>query len=165
MNFNIRAIWQIWPWRLFLAHQGSHGELLPSVVNFSFKIFSSETTGPIKTKLCHNGPLVIPFQNCVRQVRFQSKMAASGEHSLTLDRMRKHIKRCSPLKPLGQMKHNLVTEVLGWSSFNNLYGRSRLDQRWPSAGDSQRLIIQVSDTGSCEPLVKDCDTLDNVIIY
>jgi len=31
--------------------------------------------------------------------------------------------------------------------------------------DSQRLIIQVSDTGSCEPLVKDCDTLDNFFIY
>jgi hypothetical protein len=30
MNFNILAIWQIWPWRLFLAHQDSQGELLPS---------------------------------------------------------------------------------------------------------------------------------------
>ena len=101
---------------------------------FKLGLKYSETTVPIKTKLGHNGPLVVPFQNCVRQVRVQSKMAASGEHSLTLDRIGKHIKRCSPLKTHGQMEQNLVTEVLRWSSFNIWSGRSRLDQRWPSAG-------------------------------
>ena len=30
------------------------------------KIFSSETTEPISTKLCWNDPWVVPFQNCVR---------------------------------------------------------------------------------------------------
>ena len=40
------------------------------------KIFSSETTEPISTKLCWNDPLVVPFQNCVRQRRPLSKMAA-----------------------------------------------------------------------------------------
>ena len=40
------------------------------------KIFSSETTEPISTKLCWNDPLVVPFQNCVRQRRPVSKMAA-----------------------------------------------------------------------------------------
>ena len=29
------------------------------------KIFSSETTEPISSKLCWNGPWVVPFQNCV----------------------------------------------------------------------------------------------------
>jgi hypothetical protein len=29
------------------------------------KIFSSETTEPISTKLCWNDPWVLPFQNCV----------------------------------------------------------------------------------------------------
>ena len=29
------------------------------------KIFSSETTEPISTKLCWNDPWVVPFQNCV----------------------------------------------------------------------------------------------------
>jgi hypothetical protein len=33
------------------------------------KIFSSETTEPISTKLCSNDPWVVPFQNCVRQRR------------------------------------------------------------------------------------------------
>ena len=33
------------------------------------KIFSSETTEPISTKLCWNDPWVVPFQNCVRQYR------------------------------------------------------------------------------------------------
>ena len=40
------------------------------------KIFSSETTEPISTKLCWNDPWVVPFQNCVRQRRSVSKMAA-----------------------------------------------------------------------------------------
>ena len=39
------------------------------------KIFSSETTEPISTKLCWNDPWVVPFQNCVRQHRLVSKMA------------------------------------------------------------------------------------------
>ena len=40
------------------------------------KIFSSETTEPISTKLCWNDPWVVPFQTCVRQHRLVSKMAA-----------------------------------------------------------------------------------------
>ena len=40
------------------------------------KFFSSETTVPISTKLCWNEPWVVPFQNCVRQCRPVSKMAA-----------------------------------------------------------------------------------------
>ena len=40
------------------------------------KIFSSETTEPISTKLCWNDPWVVPFQNCVHQRRPVSKMAA-----------------------------------------------------------------------------------------
>ena len=40
------------------------------------QIFSSETTEPISTKLCWNDPWVVSFQNCVRQRRPVSKMAA-----------------------------------------------------------------------------------------
>ena len=40
------------------------------------KIFFSETTEPISTKLCWNEPWVVPFQKCVRQHRPVSKMAA-----------------------------------------------------------------------------------------
>ena len=40
------------------------------------KIFSSETTVPISTKLSCNDPWVVPFQSCVRQCRPVSKMAA-----------------------------------------------------------------------------------------
>jgi hypothetical protein len=39
------------------------------------KIFSSETTEPISTKLCWNDPWVVPFQIFVRQHRLVSKMA------------------------------------------------------------------------------------------
>jgi hypothetical protein len=39
------------------------------------KIFSSETTEPISTKLCWNDPWVVPFQSCVRQRCPVSKMA------------------------------------------------------------------------------------------
>ena len=40
------------------------------------KIFSSETTEPISTKLCWNDLCVVPFQICVRQRRPVSKMTA-----------------------------------------------------------------------------------------
>ena len=40
------------------------------------KIFSSETTGPIATKLLWNDPWTALFQNCVRWSRLSTKMAA-----------------------------------------------------------------------------------------
>jgi hypothetical protein len=40
------------------------------------KIFSSETTEPISTKLCWNDSWMAPFQNCVRWSRLLTKMAA-----------------------------------------------------------------------------------------
>ena len=47
------------------------------------KIFSSETTEPISTKLCWNNPWVVPFQNCIRHFRPPTKMAATAELNLT----------------------------------------------------------------------------------
>jgi hypothetical protein len=44
------------------------------------KIFSSETTEPISTKLCRNDPWMVAFQNCVRQHHTVSKMAAITEN-------------------------------------------------------------------------------------
>ena len=44
------------------------------------KNFSSETTEPISTKLCWNDSSVVPFQNCVRQRRPVSKMAAIAKN-------------------------------------------------------------------------------------
>jgi hypothetical protein len=38
------------------------------------KIFISETTGPIGTKLCLDSPLMTPFQNCVRQSRHPTNL-------------------------------------------------------------------------------------------
>ena len=43
---------------------------------FHILIFSSETTGPIATKLWWNGPWMAPFQNCVQWSRLPTKMAA-----------------------------------------------------------------------------------------
>ena len=40
------------------------------------KIFSSETTEPISTKLCWNDSWMAPFQNCVRWSWIPTKMAA-----------------------------------------------------------------------------------------
>ena len=47
------------------------------------KIFSSETTEPISTKLCWNDSWVVLFQNCVRHFRTLTKMAATAELNLT----------------------------------------------------------------------------------
>jgi hypothetical protein len=58
-------------------------ELLPILTDYANKkkgewnlkkIFSSETTESISTKLCWNGVCVVPFQICVRQRRPVSKM-------------------------------------------------------------------------------------------
>ena len=45
-------------------------------LTFHILINSSETTGPIWTKLWWNGPWMAPFQNCVRRSRLPTKMAA-----------------------------------------------------------------------------------------
>ena len=72
----------------FLAHLAFRpGELLSSLFvrrlssvvrpsTFHILIFSSETTGPIATKLWWNGPWTAPFQNCVRWSRLPTKVAA-----------------------------------------------------------------------------------------
>ena len=64
---------------LFLA-QLTHCYHWSSVIRLSLAfcilINSSETTGPIWTKLWWNGPWVVPFQNCVRQFPPPTKMAA-----------------------------------------------------------------------------------------
>jgi hypothetical protein len=47
------------------------------------KIFSSETTEPIATKLCWNDPWVVPFQTYVWHFRPPTKMATTAELNLT----------------------------------------------------------------------------------
>jgi hypothetical protein len=47
------------------------------------KIFSSETTEPISTKLCWNDSWVVLFQNCVQHFRTPTKMAVTAELNLT----------------------------------------------------------------------------------
>jgi hypothetical protein len=64
------------------------------------KIFSSETTRSIKTKLWWNGPWVIPFQNCVRQSRPPTNIAAVTKNK----KGRMKILKSSSLKLLGQLE-------------------------------------------------------------
>jgi len=63
------------------------GLSISPLLTFHSKTFSSETTGPIRTKLDHHSPWAVPFKNCVQQVRVASMMSSSGAHSLTLDPM------------------------------------------------------------------------------
>ena len=72
---------------MFLAHLAFRPcELLPSLFvrrlssvvrpsTFHIIILSSETTGPIGTKLWWNGQWMASFQNCVRWSRLPTKMA------------------------------------------------------------------------------------------
>ena len=74
-------IFKIHFWTTLLAHLAFRpGELLPSFFvcpsTFHILIFSSETTGPIATKLWWNGPRMAPFQKCVRWSQFPTKMSA-----------------------------------------------------------------------------------------
>ena len=61
-------------------------ELLPILTDYANlkkggmkfkKVFSSETTEPISTKLCWNDPWVVSFQNWVRQRR---PVSQDGRH-------------------------------------------------------------------------------------
>ena len=60
------------------CHHWSSVVRRPSVRPLTFHILinSSESTGPIWTKLWWNGPWMAPFQICVRWSRFPTKMAA-----------------------------------------------------------------------------------------
>ena len=82
----------------------------PSAVHIL--IFSSETTGPIATKLWWNGPWVAPFQSCVRCSRLPTKMIAK----LKIEKRRDEIKKkSSPLKLLSQSQPSIAEMILGWS--------------------------------------------------
>jgi hypothetical protein len=83
------ALFQVTPCALFmtpgvfLTHLAFRPcELLSSLFvcrrpsTFHILIFSSETTGPIATKLWWNDPWMAPFQKCVRWSRLPTKMAA-----------------------------------------------------------------------------------------
>jgi hypothetical protein len=48
--------------------------------NAILKIFISETTGPIGTKLCLNSPWMTPFQNRVRQSRHPTNMVTVAKN-------------------------------------------------------------------------------------
>jgi hypothetical protein len=64
---------------VFLAHFSS--VVRPST--FHILIFSSETTGPIATKLWWNDSWMTPFQNCVRHFIPPTKMATTAKLNLT----------------------------------------------------------------------------------
>ena len=86
-----------------------------SVVNRPFTIhifiFSSETAGPISTKLCWNGPWMVPFQNYIRGLDRPSNMAAVTKN-------RKSgvvLEKSSPPKLLSQLKPNFGEMVLRYT--------------------------------------------------
>ena len=59
-----------------LSYCHHHFSSVVRLSTFHILIFSSETTGPIATKLWWNGPWMASFQNCVRWSRLPTKMAA-----------------------------------------------------------------------------------------
>ena len=96
------------------------------------KIFSSETTEPIATKLLWNDPWMSPFQNCVRWSRLPTKMAAK----LKIEKGgMKFKKKSSPLKQLSQSQP-IFAEMILLSVSAVLY------PRWPPW-----LKIEISSNG------------------
>ena len=103
------------------------------------KIFSSETTGPIATKLLWNDPWMAPFQNCVRWSRLPTKMAAK----LKIEkRGMKFKEKSSPLKLQSQSQPNFAEMILGWSPFKIVSISAVLYPRWPPL-----LKIEISSNG------------------
>ena len=75
---------------------------------FHILIFSSETTGPITTKLWWNGPWIAPFQNCVWWSRLSTKMATKLEIEKRGDEIKKNVF-------LWNYSANLNQTLLRWS--------------------------------------------------
>ena len=61
----------------FCHHLRPSSVRLSYIVNFHILIFSSETTGPIATKLCWNGPWMAHFQNLSGDPDFQPRWPPS----------------------------------------------------------------------------------------
>ena len=95
---------------------------------FHILIFSSETTGPIATKLWWNDPWMAPFQKCVRWFRLPTKMATKLEIEKRGDEI---WKKSSPLKLLSQSQQNFAEMILGWSPSKIMYGIPDFRPRWP----------------------------------
>ena len=84
--------------------------MCPAVRPFDQKIFSSETTGLIATKLWWNDPWMAPFQKVVRWSRFPTKMAAKLKIENRGDEINK---KSSTLKLLSQSQPNFAEMILG----------------------------------------------------
>ena len=91
-------------------------------------IFSSETTGPIATKLLWNDPWMAPFQKCVRWSWLPTKMAAKLKIEKGGMKLRN---KSSPLKLLSQSQPNFAEMILGWSPFKIVSVSAVLYPRWP----------------------------------
>ena len=91
---------------------------------FCILIFSSETTGPIWTKLWLNNPWVVSFQNYVQQPQPPTKMA-------TIAKNRTFGKKSSPLKLLCQLGPNYGGIVFRWSTFRIISDNPGRQPRWP----------------------------------
>jgi hypothetical protein len=114
----------------FLACIVSYCHHFSSVVHpstFHILIFSSETTGPIATKLWWNGPWVAPSEKCVRWSWLPTKMATKLKIEKRGDEI---IKKSSPLKLLSQSQPSFAEIILGWSPSKIVSGISDIRPRW-----------------------------------
>jgi hypothetical protein len=121
-----------WQWRLLLAHLTLRPcELLPSLFvrrassvvhpsTFHILIFSSETTGPIATKLWWNGPWMAPFQKSVRWSRLPTKMAAK----LKIEKRGDEILIVHCCFSISKMSSNFNCSYMARSSLTNIPGFS-----------------------------------------
>jgi hypothetical protein len=95
---------------------------------FHILIFTSETTGPIATKLWWNGPWMTPFQKSVRSY-VKSRSAVAAISVGCLKGQTQYWKGIT--QALGQLQPNFAEMVLGWPPSKNVYVISDLRPRWP----------------------------------
>ena len=91
----------------------------------SLKIFSSDTTWPLETKLWWNGPWVIPFQNCVRQSRPPTNMVA-----VTKNKKGDEIQKIFISETTGPIGTKLCL-VVWWPPFKIVSGNPDIQPTWP----------------------------------
>ena len=97
------------------------------------KIFSSETTEPISTKLCWNDPRVVPFQNCDRQRRPVSKIApllkieisSNGQNCSTLSQKVPKFELYKDNDELFNMYNRIFYELWTFADFDRLFNKEK----------------------------------------
>ena len=110
-------------------------------LTFHILINFSNATGPIWTKLWWNGPLMVPFQNCVGWPRPPTKMAAVTKNRKFSKKSNKNLLLKNYLAIWDQTSVSRM--VLRWSPFRIVFDNPGRQLRWS-------LLLKIENSAKIE---------------